>query len=223
MSVTLSGSVIPDPSFGYEVCLKCHGLREPTTPGLARQSGTRNIRTKIDPGNSSYHPVAASGTNAAIQGLEPGYSASSVIACTSCHNNDDWSASGTSPAGPHGSRFEPILASQYATSDPTAESYQNYALCYQCHNESFLIHDQAATFPHNKHVVVQQSPCAACHDAHGSRQNSHLIDFMLRDRTGKQVVSPSSVQGRVEYIALGAGHGQCYLMCHGVNHEPKSY
>lgn len=221
--VALNGGVVAEASYEYEVCSKCHGVTEPTTTGIARQSGTRNVRLKIDPANHSYHPVAAPGRNPGILGLQPGYNASSLIACTDCHNNDDWTSAGTSPRGPHGSRYEPILGAQYAANDPTAESYQNYALCYQCHNESFLINDQAATFPHNRHVVLDQAPCAACHDAHGSRQNAHLVDFMSRDRTGKLVVSPSSVQGRLEYISLGAGHGQCYLQCHAHNHEPSSY
>jgi predicted CXXCH cytochrome family protein len=221
--ITLGGTSIAEASFEYEVCFKCHGLREPATAGIMRQGGTRNMRLKIDPAGRSYHPLAAPGTNAIILGLEPGYTASSLINCTSCHNNDAWTSAGTSPAGPHGSRYEPILGWQYETVYPTAESYQSYALCYQCHNRNFLINDQAGTFHHNTHVVVQQAPCAACHDAHGSRQNAHLIDFMLRDRNGNILVSPSSVQGRLEYLSLGAGRGECYLQCHGVNHEPKSY
>jgi predicted CXXCH cytochrome family protein len=231
--VTISGSVIAEASSEYEVCSKCHGMAEPTTTGITRQSGTRNVRLKINPANASFHPIAAPGKNPATLGLQPGYSTSSIIGCTDCHNNDDWTPTGTSPRGPHGSRYEPILGAQYLTNDPTPESYQNYALCYQCHNESFLVNDQAATFPHNKHLVPTllpggatpppPAPCAACHDAHGSRQGAHLVDFMLRDRTGKLVVSPSAVQGRLEYTPLGPGHGQCYLQCHGVNHEPKSY
>ena len=220
--VTLGGSSVPEASFGYEVCFKCHGVREPTTAGIVRQDGTRNIRLKIDTINPSYHPVAAPGRNPAILGLEPGYTASSIIACTGCHNNDDWSAAGTSPAGPHGSRYEPILEREYQANDPTSESLQNYALCYKCHNRNFLTDDRARTFLHNKHVVDKQAPCAACHDAHGSRQNAHLINFMLRDRTGKTVVSPNS-NGRMEYRSLGAGRGQCYLRCHGKDHNPLSY
>ena len=223
--VTVGGSTTGTPNFEYEVCVKCHsaGVTEPTTAGILRQSGTRNIRRKIDPANPSYHPVAAAGANPAMPGLEAGYTASSVIGCTSCHNNDDWTAQGISPRGPHGSRYEPILGAQYMTGDPGVESYQSYALCYQCHNRNFLITDGAQTFPHRRHVVNDQAPCAVCHDAHGSRQNMHLIDFMRRDRSGKVVVSPSTTQNRLEYTPLGAGHAQCYLACHGVNHEPKAY
>jgi predicted CXXCH cytochrome family protein len=221
--VTLAGMPVAEASFEYEVCFKCHALREPATIGITRQGATRNIRLKIDPANRSYHPIVTTGANTSLLGLEPGSSAASLVSCTSCHNNDEWTATGAAPAGPHGSRFEPILERQYETGDPTAESSQSFDLCYKCHNRGFLINDRAATFPHKRHVVGQNTPCAACHDAHGSRQNTHLIDFMLRDRTGKPVVTASSVQGRLEYISVGAGRGQCYLQCHGVNHEPKSY
>jgi predicted CXXCH cytochrome family protein len=219
--VTVTGAAVAEASFEYEVCSKCHGLAEPTTLGLARAGGTRNIRLKIDPSNASFHPLAAAGKNPAIVDLEPGYTAMSLVNCTSCHTTDD--ATPLAPQGPHGSINEWLLGWQYLTSDPVSESSATYALCYQCHNRSILIGDQAHTFHHNSHVVTGQASCATCHDAHGSRPNAHLIDFMLRDRTGKVVVSPSASLGRLEYTPLGTGHGQCYLMCHGVNHEPLAY
>lgn len=221
--MALGGSLVAEATFEYEVCFKCHGAREPVTPGMVRQGGTRNIRLRIDPGNRSYHPVAAAGKNPSVGSLKPQYNASSLISCTSCHNSDDWTPAGRSPRGPHGSRFEPILGREYLTNDPIPESPQAYDLCYQCHNRDFLLGDRAGTFPHRLHVVDRQAPCAVCHDPHGSRDGEHLVDFMTRDRTGKPVVTPSVAQRRLEYTAPGGGHGQCYLQCHGVNHEPKSY
>lgn len=221
--VNISGGTTNEAFYEYEICLKCHGIREPTTPGAVRQDNIRNTRLQINPSNPSFHPIAARGTNAAMAGFEPGYSTASIIYCTDCHNNDDWTSTGTKPRGPHGSRYAPILEREYQANDPSAESFQYYALCYKCHNRNYLITDQARTFPHQKHVVEQQTSCAVCHDAHGSRRNSHLINFMLRDFTGKTVVTPSQGQKRLEYISLGPGRGQCYLSCHGVNHEPKSY
>jgi len=220
--VSLSGTPVAEAGYGYEVCFKCHGLSEPTTQGIARQDITRNIRLRVDPANASYHPLASTGKNPAILGLEPGYTASSLVTCTSCHTNDDWTSGGTAPAGPHGSRYEGVVGQQYETGDPTTESPATYALCYQCHNRDFLITDGAGTFSHQRHVVTDNASCAVCHDSHGSRQNQGLIDFMLRDRAGTTVVSPSS-GGRLEYVATGPGAGSCYLTCHGKDHNPLSY
>lgn len=222
-SVNQAGAVIPDPAFEYETCYKCHGLNEPTTVRLTRQSITRNIRTKSDPANPSFHPIGVPGKNPAILGLQPPYTANSIIGCISCHNNDAWTAGGGNPKGPHGSFYDLILSAQYITADPQVESYQNYALCYQCHNETFLITNQAHTFPHQSHVVTDHAACATCHDAHGSPQNAHLINFMLRDSNGTVVVSPSASTGMLSYTSSGPGHGQCSLSCHGHDHKPSSY
>jgi predicted CXXCH cytochrome family protein len=221
--LNVSGATVPEAQQEYEVCLKCHGLRDQTTPGVVRDDNTRNVRLKISPSNPSYHPVTAAGRNGAISGFEAGYSAGSIISCTDCHNSDEWTPTGTRPKGPHGSRYVLLLERQYEMNDPTTEAYQTYATCYKCHNRTFLIQDQARTFLHNKHVVGSQASCATCHDAHGSRQNIALITFMLRDRTGRTVVSPSQTQKRLQFISLGPGRGQCYLLCHGKNHEPETY
>ena len=222
--LTIVGVAVPEVLNEYEVCLKCHGVRDQTTSsGIVRNDNIRNLRLTISSSNPSFHPVATAGRNSRISGFEPGYTAGSLIYCTDCHNNDEWTAAGTRPKGPHGSRFAPILEREYDANDLTTESPQTYAMCYKCHNRNFLIQDQARTFPHNKHVVVNRAPCAACHDAHGSRRNAGLINFMLRDRAGNSVASPSQVQKRLEFISLGPGRGQCYVRCHGKNHEPATY
>lgn len=220
--VSADGSPLREATREYEVCNKCHGFTEPNTLGIARAESTRIVRIKIDPANRSYHPLAAAGRNPTIQGLMPGYTASSIIGCTDCHNNNDWTPGSVAPRGPHASRYAPILEREYVTADPTPESYANYDLCYKCHDRNALVTEQPQGFPHAKHVVDKQSPCAACHDAHGSQQNAHLINFMLRDETGKEVVSANSV-GRLEYLSTGTGRGSCYLRCHGVDHNPENY
>ncbi len=221
--VTMSGSVNPQAKYEYEVCLKCHGLAEPTTPGILRQETTRNIRLKIGPSSRSHHPIALQGNNLTIVGMQAGYTASSMISCIDCHNNDQWTPSGTTPSGPHGSRWEPILAQEYETEDPFMESNASYALCYNCHNRSTLM-SMTGRFPHEKHVVEQRASCAACHDPHGSQRNSHLINFMVLTKTGSPVVRASS-SGRLEFDPAPGqpGHGSCYLTCHGSNHNPKKY
>ncbi len=219
--LTIAGTTISEANYEFEVCLKCHGVREPTTQSVVRDDNTRIIRLKIDPGNPSYHPVAAIGKNPSVRGFEAGtgLSASSMIYCTDCHNNDEWSD--TNPSGPHGSQYAPILERNYEMDDPNRESYQSYELCYKCHNRSYLVNDRADTFPHEKHLDEDTS-CAVCHDAHGSRENKGLINFMRYDKFGRQVVRPSD-GGRLEFIDRGPGSGECYLECHGKDHDSKDY
>jgi predicted CXXCH cytochrome family protein len=220
--LTLSGAFVREASFEYEICLKCHGLVPQATPSFIRQDNLRNVRQEIEPSNPSYHPVAAVGANPNVEGLEPGYSATSRIYCTDCHNNDEAANGATRPRGPHGSQFAPILERMFLTDDGTPESPQAYALCYKCHTRSGIIQDRAGRFPHERHVVENRAPCAVCHDAHGSRRNRGLINFMLVDRTGLQVVRADRL-GRLEFLSTQPGRGQCYLNCHGVEHDGFDY
>ena len=207
-----SGGAVSGADYEFEVCFKCHGVRDQATQlGIVRADNNRNVRLELSQGNPSHHAVTAIGRNPMMSGFEPGYSTSSIIYCTECHN-------------PHGSQFGPMLERSYEMSDVTPESFLNYELCYTCHNRGFLINDQANTFPHKLHVQGNNATCATCHDAHGSRQNQHLINFMLVDPSGNVVVSESSSTGRLEYTSnRGLGTGECYLSCHGVDHAPLGY
>lgn len=220
--VTVAGSVATPATFKYEVCLKCHGLQEPATLGILRAGGTRNIRLKIDSNNPSYHPVAAPGKNMTITGLDPAYTSSSRIDCIDCHNNDAWTAAGTEPRGPHGSTYEWILAQQYKTDDTTSGSTADSELCYSCHDSATLLN--SGNFPHDLHVTTDKESCAVCHDAHGSRDNKFLIDFMLQTKIGASVVTASS-GGQIQFVPdpLNPGHGSCSLTCHGHDHNPSTY
>lgn len=223
--VTIGGAQTREANFEYEVCLKCHGTSEPTSPGIVRAEVTRNIRLKINPNNLSFHPVAAPGRNPRMLGLVAPYNTSSTITCTDCHNSDAWTRGGASPRGPHGSRFEPILAAEYQTVDPSPESYASYALCYKCHDRAdILFGNSQSRFPHRKHVVDDRTSCAVCHDAHGSAQNLHTINFMIMSNQRVPVVRPTK-SGRLEYVPDPAkpGHGKCYLKCHNTEHNPASY
>jgi predicted CXXCH cytochrome family protein len=227
--INISGGTISKANYEYEVCLKCHGIRDQTTSGFVRQDNVRNVRLEINPSNRSFHPVATTGRNTTLRGFEAGYSTASIISCTDCHNNDAWRRGGTQPRGSHGSQYAPILAANYQVNDPATESFQSYAICYQCHNRNALIHDSPGSFKdgdislHQLHVVDQRTPCAVCHDAHGSRQNLALINFMLRDETGRTVVSPSTKNKRISFESTGPGQGRCFLRCHGTNHDPTPY
>ena len=220
--LSVSGTPVAEAVYLYEVCLKCHGLQDQTTPGAVRVDNIRNIRLKINPGNPSYHPVAATGTFAAIADLNPPYTASSIIYCTDCHNSEQTGP--TSPRGPHGSQYAPILEREFQQGDPVAESPSAFALCYKCHSRSVLLGGGSIRFPHDKHLQGANASCAVCHDVHGSRQNIRLINFMLRSKDGAAVVRPSR-SGRLEFRPdpSNPGRGECYLSCHGQEHDPRNY
>lgn len=221
--VTLSGTFVREASFEYEVCLKCHGTAENRNPVVFRTDNVNNIRLLIDPQNPSIHPIADVGRAPGIVGLLPPMTSASRTSCTACHSSDAASVAGSgAPRGPHGSNYRPILAAPYRLeASAAAESFQLYALCYRCHDRSTLL-NRADGFPHRLHVVDGGAGCIVCHDAHGSRQNAHLINFLGRDLTGAIAVTRSS-SGALEYQSIGNGAGRCYLTCHGSDHNPKEY
>jgi hypothetical protein len=113
-----------------------------------------------------------------------------------------------------------LLAKNYSTADNTMESPYSYELCYGCHSRTSILANQSFKGPngHNKHVVDKNTPCSACHDAHGISNtqgnpvnNAHLINFDLA------IVQPDSL-GRLYYQKNGTYSGQCYLSCHGKDH-----
>jgi predicted CXXCH cytochrome family protein len=223
--VNLGGQVVAEAAFEYEVCFKCHGLRDQTvTHRAVRVDNTRNVRLEFSLGNASFHPVPAAGRNPTASIFDGGFSAGSLIYCTDCHNTDGPRGL---PRGPHGSRFEPILERNFRLTEPTSESPDSYALCYKCHSRTVLLSSQPGKFPHDKHLINAKASCGFCHDAHGSRLNPHLINFMLRDPNGTAVVTPTAVQKLIRYDTPrpggGPGSGQCFVQCHGVNHEPFQY
>ncbi|MBE0474675.1 cytochrome c3 family protein [Rhodoferax sp.] len=217
-----AGAPVAVATYEQEVCYKCHGLAPATTLSFARQDNVRNAREQFEPSNLSFHPVTAVGRNATIPDnsfvLGTGLTAISRIACGSCHNNDGWTAGGTTPAGPHGSIYKPLLELNYNTASTVIESPTEFALCYKCHDRSTLLNPNVGKFPHLRHLSSPvNASCAACHDAHGSRTQSNLINFMLSDVNGNPVVTPDSA-GKIAFTKTPNG-GNCQLACHGMVHK----
>lgn len=217
--VTLAGTVTERATFYYEVCLRCHADNPvPIRNRVVRQRDNGgNIRRDILPTAASSHPIAVGSRNSnETPSLLPEFRSRSLISCQDCHNNPDArQRGGAGPNGPHGSRFEFLLAERYDTQDFSMESPQTYALCYRCHDRSSILGDESFEF-HRRHIVNGRSPCSACHDPHGvsgSRgQHSHLINF-----------DTSIVSGARLFNDTGSFSGSCTLTCHSVVHVNFTY
>lgn len=221
--MSASGSVIVAAMNEFEACFRCHAdgtTRQPTVP---RRIVQNNTRLEFSPSAASYHPVQAPGRNPDVPSLRPGWTTSSVIYCSDCHNAQPPGQASAGPRGVHGSNHAPVLAARYETGDHISESATVYALCYSCHDRASILGD--ASFPgHRKHVVEARTSCATCHDAHGiassqgtPMSNSNLINF------ASNVVLPDRATGRLEFRDRGLFAGECFLSCHGVDHSPKRY
>lgn len=222
--VSASGLAKEQANFQYEICFKCHADNNiKSFVPITRQHAQINTRLEFDLANPSFHPVEGIGNNPDVPSLIPPYSETSIIYCTDCHNSDSSTASGgPGPDGPHGSMYSPILEQNYTTSDNTGESSFEYALCYKCHDREIILSGESFD-EHGSHVSGKDAPCSSCHDPHGVSatqgnlfNNSNLINFDLN------IVAPNS-RGLLMFEDLGGFRGQCYLSCHGKDHDPENY
>jgi predicted CXXCH cytochrome family protein len=229
--IDINGAAVPAVTVEYAICFRCHAdSTNKPAPRTTRQIAQSNTRLEFSTGNPSYHPVAGPGKNTNVPSLLPPWTIASTMGCGDCHNNNTGpGAGGTGPKGPHGSIYPALLERQYITIDRTPESAAAYALCYKCHNRTKFITATNGASPfgtdsgHKKHVQEERTPCNVCHDPHGvsstqgtTINNSKLINF---DTT---VVKPTT-GGRLQFISTATNRGTCYLVCHGEDHNPKSY
>jgi len=212
--VDLQGNEVPVAAYEYEVCFRCHAdsTGKPTAP-TPRQYPESNVRLEFAGAKASFHPVALAGLNPNVPSMTAGWTQNSRTACTACHNNSAGPVpGGPGPNGPHGSSWPHLLERRFETASPQSYSAAKYALCFKCHSES-SIRSNSSFGEHNKHVEI--SPCNVCHDPHASNK-THLINFDTR------FVTPTS-GGRLEFVDNGLFRGDCYLVCHGKNHNPLRY
>jgi predicted CXXCH cytochrome family protein len=222
--IMIDGTEIATVTMEYQVCLKCHGDstgKKASTITRAVPSGAageNNVRLEFQTTNASFHPVAGVGKSNTAPSLIAPLTASSIITCSACHNNNTGVGAGsTGPKGPHGSTISPLLERTYATADNTTESAANYALCYKCHSQTSIKANSAGSFRyHSLHLGVG-APCSACHDPHGVSTNQHLINF---DPTIAKANTPNAVP---IYLSTGVNKGSCNLTCHNKNHNPYTY
>ncbi|MCL4557497.1 MAG: cytochrome c3 family protein [Deltaproteobacteria bacterium] len=191
--------------YEYELCFECHA-NQPLPPYETDKA------VEFNPSNASYHPVESPGKNYLVPSLIPPWTTSSYVNCTNCHSSDN-TVGGSSP---HGSLYAPILNKNYNKQDGMPESEYAYALCYQCHNRTSILGNQSFLY-HREHVVNAQASCFTCHDSHGSINYPDLIRFNKDPRF--TVVLPNSA-GRLNVVFKTQSNVECFLSCHGVDHNP---
>jgi predicted CXXCH cytochrome family protein len=232
--INIGGSPVNPATTEYEICFRCHadGAGNVPAASTARVIAQNNKRLEFTTTNPSYHPVAGAGKSTNVPSLLTGWTTTSRVKCTDCHNNNGSpystgtgvTPSGTGVNGPHGSTFPTLLERQYTKADNTTESATAYALCYKCHNRTSILANAAGSFTqHNKHIVGERTPCNVCHDPHGisgtqgtTLSNARLINFATA------IVTRSGTQA-IRWERVGTTGGRCYLVCHGANHNPFTY
>ncbi len=218
----------------YEICFKCHADSAnlpqaggtPAPPYPTRVAPQFNKRLQFDSTAVSYHPIEAAAKATASPSLKAPWTRTSLMLCTDCHDSDTGPKAptpGTGPSGPHGSNYKHLLAGRFDMDNSnTTESAAAYALCYKCHDRTIVL-STTSFLEHDRRIRSENASCSICHDPHGissaqgtAINNAHLINF------DKRFVTPSS-SGLLKFEQTSAGHGRCYLTCHGDNHNPESY
>jgi predicted CXXCH cytochrome family protein len=212
--VNLAGNEVDPASYEYELCFRCHA-DSPNLPAAPtqRQFPESNLRLEFDGSLASYHPVAVEGTNSSVPSLLNGWDETSLMSCTTCHNNDDGpGAGGTGANGLHGSDWPGLLERRYDTADNTSFGEEKFAMCFKCH--SWISIEAGDSFGKHKKHITNDMPCNLCHDPHASAYPK-LINF------DTSVVFP--LDGTLEFVSTGTHNGNCTLVCHNKDHDAKRY
>lgn len=208
---SLSGEYVDDARYEYEVCFKCHSQI------VGRITNRKDMRASFAANVRSQHPVTYATNLGKSVSLKPLSATIGMMDCSDCHSSDDED----DPKGPHGSRYEFILKDNYDRSTRLTEDLNSFALCYGCHDRSSILANESFSL-HREHITgnplnnVAGTSCFTCHASHSSADNLHLIEF------NPEAVSRNS-SGRLSYISTGQTSGECYLSCHGHDHNPGRY
>lgn len=209
---TLAGVHLETGAREFQICLKCH------TDRVGTGDSNRSLVRAFAGTARSQHPVTMPSPGLNLPSLRNPPLQAGFMKCSDCHRSDDPGA----PKGPHGSDHESMLAGNYDRNVYTRESPFAFEFCYSCHDRLSILGNESFPY-HREHIEGdlvsgrQGTSCYSCHASHGSPDNEHLILFNPSAVTGERT-------GRgVQYQSTGARSGQCYLECHGHNHNPGEY
>jgi predicted CXXCH cytochrome family protein len=194
----------------YLVCLKCHGanqaafksITEPPSP--FRQIDERDQSLRFDGNNPSRHPLMADrlGTGAS---LKTDYQTTMIrILCSDCHAS-------------HGSDNAHMLVARYDQTDYGTYSSAAYALCFRCHEESYVLSTRSGFPRHSQHVVNGRVPCSFCHDPHGV---SRLSGTMAVEADHRHLINFDTGKVTKETALYDAVGRSCSVSCHSAHFPP---
>jgi predicted CXXCH cytochrome family protein len=237
----------------YQVCMKCHssftslsnylpdgwnsitfvanGLAKLTSINGTQVMDSRDMAREFNPYNASFHPVVTQGRNQNMPagGFVNGWSQTSLMYCSSCHNN---SSSSTQGFGPHGSPLLHMLIgapnnggqTNYPTVYAANQQISNQSLCFRCHDYTTYANNGSSTNTnfrqgtsnlHDLHMRGETNTCYTCHDTHGSEQ-LHLLNFDVN--TGVGITFYNGTNSQTSWNG-----NSCALLCHGKDHRNITY
>lgn len=212
---TFRGQADTNAVLEYEVCFKCH------SGWSTRPTNQLDIAARMNTRNPSHHGVEGRGTNLLIRSgaFTNGYSATSMVYCTSCHSGSD-----PGVLGPHGSRYRYLLNAYYTNSPARrATVMARTELCFKCHRYDTYANTGASTTimgysrfnrpnyeeGHTFHVGERRYSCYSCHETHGSTNRPTMMV------TGRN-------PGLNSYTQTATG-GSCSPTCHGSESYSLNY
>jgi hypothetical protein len=181
-------------NYQYQLCFKCHSYyaytsSPPRSPSLGATETDQAF--EFNPKNASYHAVAGASKASSYGAYRNGWTYTSRMSCTDCHNNDTTPTAGPPivSSGPHGSgnRSGFVLRNGSWSTTVTPDNYTT-SVCYNCHDLSAgtgfwgggLNHDlHFSTSGGGMDVKHRYTPCVNCHTAipHGYNRR-HLIVYV---------------------------------------------
>ncbi|WP_221251364.1 cytochrome c3 family protein [Desulfuromonas versatilis] len=202
---------------GGELCLQCHDDvgNEPNRHGPVRAGRCNFCHTP----HASDNPALLLGSGNKIcfychGGIERivknARSQHAPVAegrCWDCHK-------------PHGSEFKPLLKDYYPAEFYTPYRYENFALCFRCHDDRAFLYErtsEATSFrngDYNLHVLhVNKAKkgrvCKSCHGVHGGDQDKLILS---------KIPGFGSWEIPINFQRTANG-GTCFVGCH----KPKTY
>lgn len=130
----------------------------------------------------------------------------------------------------HGSSHLAMLKERYVVDDYNEYSTGDgdFEACWLCHDEDNTIErENAFEYRHEKHVKDERSPCIICHDVHAGFDAAEpgLINMAYSvQRGGYDITFIDGADPGTSFSNDDVeNEGNCLIMCHGEEHDPKDY